>query len=295
MLNLASTLSLAKRAIPSNNLAYPILISIQGKNPSTATAFYLRNDKCLYLVTAKHVLFTKPPESKLRGTKAICLSYPEDISIEEPIMIVIDVNSCNDQNLIKYHQEHDVAIVQIGSIVKKSDSSSYSIKFRKGIGQLKGKLMPNIVVADVENTKSFNDVLISNDVFIFGYPTSIGIKKTPQFEYHRPLLRKGIVAGKNLKNETIILDCPIYYGNSGGLVIEVDHVSLIQKRYLLIGVLSQFIPYTETWENKRNKLTHLELTNSGYSVVTPINKVLELISQLEMSEKQIAEPAHERK
>lgn len=286
VINIVPTLSFAKRAIPSNNLAYPVLINILGKNPSTATAFYLRNDKYLYLVTAKHVLFTEPPESRLRGTKAICLSYPEDISVKNPILIMIDVNSCNDRNLIKYHQKHDAAIIQIGLIVKKSDDSSFSIEFNKGVTQPKGKISPNIVVAYVENIKSFKDVLISNDIFIFGYPISIGIKKSPQFEYQRPLLRKGIIAGKNIKKETIIIDCPAYYGNSGGPVIEVDRISLTESRYLLIGILSQFIPYTETWENKSNRLTHLELTNSGYSVVTPIDKVLELISQYEERKKQ---------
>ena len=288
VINFKPTPSLAERAIPFNNLAYPVLIEIPDR--SSATAFYLRNDKHLYLVTAKHVLFTES-QCKLRGTKANCLSYPEDITVEDPIMIAIDLNSCNNESLIKYHQSHDVAIIQIGSIIKKADGSSFQIKFHKGVAQLKTKpAKPNIVVAEVEGTKAFDDVLISNDVFIFGYPTSIGIKKMPQFEYHRPLLRKGIIAGKNLKKETIILDCPAYYGNSGGPVIEVDHVGLTKKRYLLIGVLSEFIPYTETWENKTNKLTHLEVSNSGYSVVTPIDKVLELISQYEESTEPIAEP-----
>jgi hypothetical protein len=55
-------------------------------------------------------------------------------------------------------------------------------------------------------------------------------------------------------------------------------------------VLTEFIPYTETWENKTNKLTHVELSNSGYSVVTPIDKVLELISQYDKPKESIAEP-----
>lgn len=287
-ISLKSNSSLAKRAIPSNNLSYPVLIAVSGHG--SATAFYLRNDKHLYLVTAKHVLFTKP-QSKLKGIKAVCLSYPEDITDENQIIIVIDLNSLNSQGLIKYHRTHDVVIVQIGNVVKKTDDSSVSIKFSKGVVRRKSNnIKPNIVVADVESTKAFDDVLISNDVFIFGYPTSIGIKNDPQFEHLRPLLRKGIIAGKNLKKETIILDCPAYYGNSGGPVIEVDNVSLTEKRYLLIGVLSQFIPYTETWENKTNKITHLEVSNSGYSVVTPIDKVLELITQYDKPAEPIAQP-----
>jgi hypothetical protein len=170
-------------------------------------------------VTAKHVLFTTP-QCKLKGSKAVCLSYPEDFSEKDQITLVIDVNSCNTQGLIKYHNTHDVTIVQIGNIIKKPDDSSFSIKFNKGVDRLIKEKNPNLAVANVKSTKLFDNVLISNDVFIFGYPTSIGIKQLPQFEYHRPLLRKGIIAGKNLKNGTIILDCPIYNGNSGGPVIE---------------------------------------------------------------------------
>jgi hypothetical protein len=272
------TPSQAKRAIPSNNLAYPVLIAFPDN--SSGTAFYLRSDKHLYLVTAKHVLF-KNLQSELRVNTAICLSYPEDINEVDPIRIFVDVNGLNSQGLIKCHQTHDVVIVQIGNIEKKSEESG-SVNFNKGVvRQATKKIISSLVIADVNGTKAFDDVLISNDIFIFGYPTSLGMPNDPQFEIIRPLLRKGIIAGKNLKRETIIIDCPAYYGNSGGPVIEVDNISLTENKYLLIGVLSQFIPYTKTWENKTNKLSRLDVSNSGYSVVTPIDKVLELITQFE--------------
>lgn len=286
-------LSQEGRSIPSNNLSYPVLIAFLDSG-SSGTAFYIRNDKHLYLVTAKHVLF-KNSQCELRGKTAICLSYPEDINEVDPIKISVDVNSLNSQGLIKYHQIHDVVIVQIGNIEKKS-GELFSVNFNKGVGRLIAKNdTSNIVSADVNGTKAFADVLISNDIFIFGYPTSIGIPDEPQYEIFRPLLRKGIIAGKNLKSETIIIDCPVYYGNSGGPVIEVDNVSLIEKKYLLIGVVSQFIPYTETWENKTNKTTRLDVANSGYSVVTPIDKVLELITQFEKSAEPVTKPDSEER
>ncbi len=274
------TSTIAKSAIPPDNLAYPVLIILS--DHSSATAFYLKNDKHVYLVTAKHVLFADSQE-KLKSKTAICLSYPEDIMNNNKIKVVVDINSLNSQGLIKSHHTHDVVILQIGNKTKGNDDVSSQFEFNKGVLRiLEPNENTNIVVGDVNNTKSFDDILISNDIFIFGYPTSIGFKN--EFEKLRPLLRKGIVAGKNLTNETIILDCPTYGGNSGGPVIEVDNISLQKKRYIIIGVLSKFIPYTEIWENKTNKLTHLEVSNSGYSVVTPIDKVLELINQFEKSE-----------
>jgi hypothetical protein len=68
--------------------------------------------------------------------------------------------------------------------------------------------------------RKFADVLISNDVYIFGYPSSVG--HSGQLDHTRPLLRKGIVAGKNEAKNTIILDCPVHQGNSGGLALQID-------------------------------------------------------------------------
>jgi hypothetical protein len=70
--------------------------------------------------------------------------------------------------------------------------------------------------------KTFDQVLIGNDVIMYGYPTSLGLANILQLNPDRPLLRKGIVAGKNLQQHTLILDCPIYQGNSGGPIFEID-------------------------------------------------------------------------
>jgi hypothetical protein len=269
--------SFAQRAIPANILAYPVHINIPNK--FDATGFYLRNDTHLYLVTTKHLLLTD--NNKLRGNSAICVSYPEDYNETAAITVVFELNTCNKQRLIMYHETHDAAIIQVGTFIK-TNNSSESIKFNKGISRtIMNKNDPNIVMVNINNTKLFNDVLISNDVFINGYPMSIGLKNDPQFEYYRPLLRKGIVAGKNIKKETIIIDCPAYGGNSGSPVIEEDQESFMQKRFYLIGILSEYIPYSQTSGNKTPRQINSELSNSGYSVVTPIDKVLELISKFD--------------
>jgi hypothetical protein len=130
-----------------------------------------------------------------------------------------------------------------------------------------------VAVARV-NIRSLNEVLIGNDVVMFGYPTSLGIpprpQQPPQLEPDRPLLRKGVVAGKNITTNSIVLDRPAYYGVSGGPVLEIDR-ELTVAHFWLIGVVKEFVPYVEMTR------TFSIVSNSGYSVATPMDFVLPLI------------------
>jgi hypothetical protein len=76
----------AQRAIPDDNLAYPILITL-GDN-SSGSGFFLSSAGAVYLVTAKHVLFKDRPKQEvdaknpdlqeLRSAKATLLCYSKD-------------------------------------------------------------------------------------------------------------------------------------------------------------------------------------------------------------------------
>src|SRR5436190_14803311 len=130
-----------------------------------------------------------------------------------------------------------------------------------------------MLTVGMDTVKRFDEVLTGNDVFVFGYPTSLGLKSDPtrplQFDPSLPLLRKGIVAGKNPRLHTLILDSPIYFGNSGGPALEVEQDGL-QRRFRVIGVVSEFIPLEEA-----GRTIHT-LANSGYSVAVGMDAVLEL-------------------
>jgi hypothetical protein len=101
--------------------------------------------------------------------------------------------------------------------------------------------------------KRFDDVLVSNRVLIFGYPSSIGlrhggppgqratmdtIKDLAQLDYARPLLRSGIVAGKNQARRTLVIDCPSYWGNSGGPVLEIEQADALTWNFRVMGVVT---------------------------------------------------------
>lgn len=174
------------------------------------------------------------------------------------------------------HKTSDVAVVHLGARENIDGSNEYKVHFNKGI-EIVGKGIFNTVSVNAETaTKLLADVLVSNDVFVYGYPTSLGLKNSPQFDFNKPLLRKGIVANIYPKQGTIILDCPVYYGNSGGPVVEVEYRPTGNHHHV-IGVVSQFIPFVQQWHNPPSGIVNTEFHNSGYSVAVSMDKVFELI------------------
>jgi len=141
-------------------------------------------------------------------------------------------------------------------------------------------MVPHPIIVTVP-LKKYEDVQVSDEVYLFGYPSSIGIRDIagfpPQIDYNLPLLRKAIVAGKNPNNRTIVLDSPTYFGNSGGPVLAIENPSLGIYKFKLIGVISQYIPFAEHIENKTYRVGYIQLSNSGFSVVTPADSILDIV------------------
>ena len=134
-----------------------------------------------------------------------------------------------------------------------------------------------MVSVDVTTSaKKFNQVLVGNDVLLFGYPVSLALERNPKIDFSRPLLRRGIVAGEDVPANSIILDCPSYQGDSGGPVIEVD-VTGFERRLWLIGVMNSFVPFKDVLKSERFGYENITVENSGYSVITPMDYVLELM------------------
>jgi V8-like Glu-specific endopeptidase len=262
---------LADRAIPDDNLAYPILVSLD--TGSSGSGFYLNTGTRIYLVTAAHVLFDET-SGKLKAKTAKLLSYSKDPKKTGRNIINLDLESLLAAKRIRQHSTEDVATIHVGDSTADTKPGTWHFRFTPGVSLIESA---GFLSVNLKAVKHFNDVLTANTVYVFGYPTSIGMKEVPQIDPLRPLLRFGIIAGTNPDRKTIILDCASYPGNSGGPVLEVEEID-DGRSFQVIGVVSQFVPFAETWVNITHKYKNLTISNSGYTVAVSMDPVLELIS-----------------
>ena len=251
------------RAIPDDNLAYPVLITIGN---STGSGFYVSTADTTYLVTATHVLFaigtaTPPP---LFASTFTLLSYSPDPADATPNRVIVDTRVLGVGNIMR-HPTADVTVIRLFTHPTPNTVSEVA-----GV-TIAQSAARGFLGVSMETIARMNEILVGNEVILFGYPTSLGLQVLPQLDRERPLLRKGIVAGINTTLRSIILDCPVYFGNSGGPVIEIDTEDVFRKHFRVIGVVDQYVPYADGGR------TFSIMANSGYSVIVPMDFVLELI------------------
>lgn len=263
----------AYRAIPDENLAYPVLVRLDTN--STGSGFFLNTGTSTYLVTAAHVLFDET-SGNLTAETAKLISYSKEPKETERNIIQLDLTALLAAKRIRKHSTEDIATVHIADAIGNDEAGRSTLSMISGASVIE-KAPSGILSASLDTVKHFNDVLPANTVYVFGYPTSLGLKKVPQIDPLRPLLRFGIIAGTNPALKTIILDCPSYPGNSGGPVLEVEQVDLLERRFLVIGMVIQFVPFAETWVNITHKYKNLTISNSGYTVAVSMDTVLDLI------------------
>lgn len=262
------------RAVPDDNLAYPALIELA--SGSSGSGFFINSKTDSYLVTAQHVLFNESGD--LLAGSALVTSYGADQKDKTKNQYQLDLDTLRKTGLALRHNKRDVAIVKVATLTPKADPKQGFTTYPFPGAIILSCSTSGFIGANYDNSlRKLDDVLVSNDVYLFGYPSSIGLKQLPQFDYSRPLMRRGIVAGKNETEQTLILDCPVYYGNSGGPVLELEQEGFT-FHYRVCGVVSQYVPYLETWTNDKSGHSNTEVSNSGYSVASSIDPVLELIN-----------------
>jgi len=259
-------------AIPEDNLLYPVIIGLDSS--ATGSGFYLNTPKCIYFVTAKHVLY-KQEDKKwvLNGKKAVLQSSSKNLEGQK---FEINLEELLKHKAIISHPTEDLVLVKMGEL-----TGPGQIKISDGVSFVShGDL--GIVGMALEGLKKFDDVHVSNDVYIFGFPTSL---QNPALglDFSNPLLRKGIVAGKDIKSKKIILDVPVYFGNSGGLVIEsgFNVANPMTREYRAIGIVLGMIPFINEFKNKQYGYSNFEVENSGYSFALPMDFLLDLIKSIE--------------
>lgn len=264
----------AQRSVPDDNLAYPVLVKFPDE---LASGFYLNTATSVYLVTAKHVILDS--KGNLRGGPVTLLSYSRDPKEAGRNLLQLDLASLLQAGDIKWHDTADVAVIRVAELtVTAPDPGHPGMRAVHPIAgvSVQSFVANGILGVGMDSIKKYGDVLVANDVLLFGYPTSLGIQVLPQLDPLRPLLRSGIVAGLNPTTRTVIVDCPSYPGNSGGPVVEVDR-STFESSFEVIGVVSQFVPFAETSITYPIGYTNTNISNSGYTIVTPMDFVLQLV------------------
>src|ERR1700741_4401120 len=158
---------LGQRSLPENNLSYPVLLKID--STSTGSGFFYQHHNEVYLVTAGHVLFDLKKDS-LIGRNCVISSYSEDLRDTTKNIYTLNLGAMLLDGLIRWDKKTDVAVINF------EDYNNKSI-------QVKQIATKGIVVVADGNIIPFDSVDVANDVFIFGYPTSLGLKQFPQIDY----------------------------------------------------------------------------------------------------------------
>lgn len=247
------------RRIPDDNLAYPVLVTA---GPSAGSGFFLKMDRAIFLVTARHVLID-PTTGSLRGPTGRLVSYSKDPADRTSRNVIdLDLAGLFTAGELKSDASKDVAVIRIATRDPTTDTG------KTIAGAVMSEHTPaGLLSVAKEAVGLYDHVMVANDTYTFGYPVSLGIPNMPQIDATRPLIRRGIVAGKHEARRTILLDTPVYPGNSGGPVMEVEQVTANEYQARIIGVVLEFVP----------SLQNGVMANSGYTVVASMDDVMALV------------------
>jgi hypothetical protein len=197
---------------------------------------------------------------------------------------MVDMKTLQKNGDIKMSEFADLTAVRIGTVSQAAGVLPLSLDDSQGKPkQLWVNLIAGVELVEhveslfafrLDSLRRWSEVGIGDDIYVFGYPKSIGIPQNLQLDYNLPLVRKGIVAQKDNSPRNIVLDCLVFPGNSGGPVIKIDH-----GRPSVVGVITQYVPIQELWANTLLKYTYYQVQNSGYSIAEPMDDVLDLLSR----------------
>lgn len=276
----------AQSSMFENQMLKSCLIQMDKGGLGTGMLYY--DSTSIYLITARHNFYQEVSSKGktlflLKDSRCKLITYPRDIKFAKSDSLECDLVILEKKGLLKYDSMNDVATIKLAEL-SILDSTYQSINYLDGIKRLdkSGTFIQGFIIDEVKRIEELN---IGDEVALFGFPRAIGLKRNPQYDFNRPLLRKGTIAGLNNSKRTFILDCEVYQGNSGGPVLRYYYKFEAYKggfirsiRSELIGIISQFIPLEEKWKSLNYGMTNIEWDNSGYSVIVPIDYAIDLIN-----------------
>lgn len=234
-------------AISIDNFSFSTFLSVDFGD-SSGSGFRLIIDGQEYIITAKHVVFNK---GKLLSDLWI-KSRNYFGNEEESYSAKVDLRPEN----VFLFENIDAAIIKLDK------ECNYTVENDGN----------NISFSTLDDIIFFDAISIASNILLVGFPSSLTVDDF--YEVDRPLLRTGIVAGKNVKNQTFIIDSLAYYGVSGGPVVRID----TEGNLHILGIVSRFVPFITEWKNKHEmSLSRQDFYNSGYAVCIPMDAIVNKI------------------
>lgn len=226
----------------------------------------------MYIVTARHVLFSEKDNNYNLIDKAVTIKTPDFIGGENTAGIY---DIMLDETNTFYHEHFDVGLIYLGSYYLTNGIKALHPSYDERVNKTMEPTERGLFYGE-PSACPLADVQVGADVYIAGYPITLGSNNYHDvFDMDRPVLRKGIISHVNYKRKHIIIDCMVFSGNSGGPVFEVDKDGDSQKK--LIGLVSKYIPYRQRYVIPNESIEHINYVNSGYALVVSMDHVIESI------------------
>ena len=249
------------------DLFVPSTVLIKYNSGGSASGVIVGDSSYMYLVTARHCFFNEVNKKlNLVDSLVFLIYYVNDPFDGKSDTLLVNLSSALRQRDLLFDPINDIAVLTIAKITGYTTIGNPMFSYTNSTTKL-SKLAPGGVALNL--CLNFENVDVGDDCTIIGYPSSLQINSINDYDFQRPLLRKGAIAGKDKTKGSIIIDCPSYQGNSGGPVFAT---SMYGKSNLgLLGVISRSILQVEQLESSYYKTTvSVNLANSGYTVVVPI-------------------------
>ena len=243
----------------------------------SGSCFFVCDSPYVYVVTARHVLFYdtmvgQPRQWQLRSTEASVFGNDAGARYE----YALHLGTLYLAGRIRVDSFHDVAVVRVGDVAGPCAGGPKIVFDRRFDAIVLDEGAP--YAGPKGMLKKYDEVEVGSDILVLGYPTSLGLKRLPQLDYDLPLAHRGIIAGKNLKNHTIVMDVAVYPGNSGGPVVGTEVINSV-RWYVPVGIVTQYVPFDESRHNmtlsRKNKSIS---TTSSYSIAEPLDPVIDILN-----------------
>jgi S1-C subfamily serine protease len=253
-------------------LQLPGLLSTNGP-PQTGygSGVFVGDGENVFLVTATHVLFGGFGSTNLVTDLMIITSGTTDAEDQGQYKFVCSLRGLRKAGRVLSSTNRDVTVVHLFTRNASITNANVTTLGEFGLALELARSPYFSLGTNILGTTS--QVRVGHEVFIFGYPLSLLGRDYFRFDPMRPLVRKGIVSGKNGYNGTIILDAVTWAGNSGGPAVESFHPGINVTEFRLIGIVTQSILTPDG-------------QNSGYTIIEPVEVVREMINQLASRKKE---------